>query len=121
MNRADIMAVLKENQMTPEIRKSRGLPLMLLTLALIGGLLLAACGSFGVQVQPDGEDGFTITGSGQADGGDEGAIGAAPADTGSDGSTMNTNTVLLIGVGLAILLAVLAMGISGSRRRRSDL
>lgn len=107
--------------MTPEIRKPRSLPLMLLTLTLIGGLLLAACGSFGVQVQPDGEDGFTISGSGETDGGDDGSAEVAPADSGSDGSTMNTNTVLLIGVGLAILLAVIAMGVAGSRRNRDHL
>ena len=107
--------------MKSETRKSRGLPLMLLTFTLIGGLLLAACGSFGVQVQSDGEEGFTVTGSNQGDGGDEGSIEVAPATSGSDGSTMDTNTVLLIGVGLAILIAVLALVIAGSRRERNHV
>jgi hypothetical protein len=92
---------------------------MLLIFTLIGGLLLAACGSFGVQVKPDGEDGFTVTGSDQTDGGDDVTIEVAPDTSDSDGSTMNTNTVLLIGVGLAILLAVLALVIAGSRRERN--
>jgi hypothetical protein len=114
------MAVLKENHMTRETRKPRSLPLMFLTFTLIGGLLLAACGSFGVQVQPDGEDGFTVTGSGQADGGDDGSVEVAPATSDSDGSTMNTNTVLMIGVGLAILFAIIALVTAGSRRERNN-
>ncbi|TAK14688.1 MAG: hypothetical protein EPO32_00750 [Anaerolineae bacterium] len=110
--------------MRSETRKSRSLPLMFLIFTLIGSLLLSACGSFGVQVQSDGEDGFTVTGGGQADdGGDTGTIDIAPDNSGgdasADGSTMNTNTVLLIAVGLAILLAILALVVAGSRRERN--
>lgn len=99
-------------------REPRGRPLMLLLFLLIGGLLLTACGSFGVRVQSDGEDGFTVTGGGEADGGNGGTIAVAPSGSGGDGSTMNTNTVLLIGVGLAVLFAVLALVVAGSRRER---
>jgi hypothetical protein len=110
--------LLKKNNARPKIQA-------LLVIILISGLVLGACDgmNFNVQVDEQEDGGFTITGGGDANGEDDG--GGTITITGSDEQeepdepSLDTSTVLLFGVILAIFFGVIALVISSSRRPRA--
>ena len=90
----------------------------LLVIFVIGSLVLGACDGMALNVQVDENDdgSFTITGDGD-DGGGDGTI-VITGDDQSDDPSLDTNTVLLFGVILAIFFGVIALVISSARRPR---
>lgn len=106
--------------MVLENAKRAALGWTLVILLIITSLILSSCDgmSVNVQVEPDEEGGFTITGGGEPVNGGDGANITITSDEQSDNPSLDANMVLLFGVILAIFLGVIALVVSSSQRAR---